>query len=502
MRKSRLIFVAGTIALAVIAVALIGAVPLSRIVRQRAINGLKDQFGGDLQFRSFNVTLIPRITVTGENLVFRREDRTDPPLITIRKFTASTNPLNALRPHVSRVILDGLRIDIPPRGERTQRQQSADRKNTPGFVIDEIIADGTMLTIRPKDAWKDPLEFEIKRLRLHGAGPSDSMTFQSTLTNARPPGDIQSTGTFGPWAKEEPGDTPVAGKYTFRNADLSVFNGISGILSSDGSYHGVLQHIEVDGTTDTPNFTVKVSGNPVHLKTEFHAIVDGTDGDTLLQPVNAQFGRSAVVAKGSVANTKGVPGKTVSLDVTVTQGRLEDMLLLGTKGRPSMRGYVSFQTKLVIPPGTTSIEQKLNLDGKFKIDSAHFSEMDVQEKIDKLSHSGKGDPQEDPADTVASNFVGSFTLANGVMTFPSLSFDVPGVSVSLAGTYGLSDQRLDFHGTARLDAKLSQTTTGIKSFLLKAINPIFERKKAGAVLPIRITGTRDAPSFGLDLRPK
>ena len=47
---------------------------------------------------------------------------------------------------------------------------------------------------------------------------------------------------------------------------------------------------------------------------------------------------------------------------------------------------------------------------------------------------------------------------------------------------------MDFHGTAALEAKLSQTTTGFKSFLLKALNPIFSKKDAGAVIPIQISG--------------
>ena len=73
------------------------------------------------------------------------------------------------------------------------------------------------------------------------------------------------------------------------------------------------------------------------------------------------------------------------------------------------------------------------------------------------------------------------------------------MGVSLDGSYGLLDQKVDFHGTARLDAELSQTTTGWKSLLLKAVDPLFRKKNAGAVVPIKIGGSRDRPSFGLDL---
>ena len=56
-----------------------------------------------------------------------------------------------------------------------------------------------------------------------------------------------------------------------------------------------------------------------------------------------------------------------------------------------------------------------------------------------------------------------------------------------------------------MQAKLSQTVTGVKSFFLKAVDPFFKGKnseKAGTVLPIRITGTKDHPAFGLDFRDK
>jgi hypothetical protein len=331
-------------------------------------------------------------------------------------------------------------------------------------------------------------------------GPSTAADFHATLTNAKPPGDIESTGRFGPWAKNDPAATPVSGNYTFRDADLSVFKGIAGKLSSDGNYGGYLGRIEVQGQTDTPDFTVTISGNPVHLTTQYHAIVDGTDGNTWLQPVIAHFLNSSVTAQGSVTGVKGVKGKTVSLDATASGARLEDMLVLGVKARkPAVSAVISFRAKLVIPPGDVDIAQKLKLDGSFQAASAHFSKLDVQEKVNKLSHSGKGNPEEPESDTVASDFSGHFALDRGVMTLQQLSFRVPGVRVALNGTYGLEDEKLDFHGTASLEAKLSEATTGIKSFLLKALDPFFKKKNAGAVIPIKIGGTRKEPSFGLDL---
>jgi predicted nuclease with RNAse H fold len=85
------------------------------------------------------------------------------------------------------------------------------------------------------------------------------------------------------------------------------------------------------------------------------------------------------------------------------------------------------------------------------------------------------------------------------MTLTNLTFDVPGASVALDGTYALRAETLDFRGVLRLDAKLSQTATGFKSILLRAVDPLF-RRRGSSVLPIKVTGTIEDPSFGLDSR--
>jgi hypothetical protein len=350
--------------------------------------------------------------------------------------------------HVSSVQLEGLDIHVPPREDsaaRREKDREASEKKPPRFVIDEIIADGTTLTTLPKDSWKEPLHFDIQHLRLYGGGPEDPMKFDAELMNAKPPGEIRSSGTFGPWDRAEPGGTPVSGKYTFRDADLSVFKGIAGKLSSDGNYKGALGHIEVAGTADVPQFSLTDAGNPVHLTTNFQAVVDGTDGNTYLQPVNGQFGHTSLTAQGSVEGKPGEKGKTVTLDVVVRDGRLEDMLLLAMKGKPQMSGAVHFHTKLVIPPGDVDVVRKVLLDGALTMDSATFSKIDVQQKVNEVSHRGEGKPQEsDDENSVASALQGQFKVAKGVITLTGFSFSVPGVTVDLNGTYGLLNSEMDF----------------------------------------------------------
>jgi len=481
----------------------VAATPLlATLVRARIIGLLRRHYGSQVQVRRLDVTVFPIIRISGDDLVLRQNDRPEaPPLISVHKFSTSTNFLKILEtpPRVHQLVLDGLHIQVSRRRKASQQPKPPRAGKIPDFIIDTVQADGATVTVIPADTRKEPLQFRLKRLRLASSGTATPMSFRALLTNAEPPGDIQTTGQFGPWDQNDPDQTPVQGEYIFRDADLSVFRGISGTLSSNGSYHGVLERIEVDGTTDVPEFALKISGNSVDLKTRFHAVVDGTDGDTLLQPVQAQFGHAFVNARGGVEGKPGRRGKTITLDVDAS-GQLADMLRLGVKGpRPPISGNIRFQTRLIIPPGDVDIAQKLQLDGRFLIDAAHFSQLRLQEKVNSLSHSGQGQPRKPRTEIVASGFAGRFRLNHGAMAFRNLAFCVPGVDVQLQGRYGLLDEQLDFHGKARLEAELSHTTTGWKSFFLRPLDRFFKKDGAGAVVPFKITGTRDDPDFGLDL---
>lgn len=488
---------------------------LSRYVKSAVTRSL--QQSGQVEIQQVQVDVFPSLKIAIGGIQFHHGGRTDvPPLITIDRAALNTNWIALITKHVSEVRLTGLRIQVPPRQSRAGGGLSKPtEKRQSGFVVDRMIADGAILLILPKDPLRDPLEWDMKQLTLHHVGTDDPMRFETILENAKPPGEIHSTGSFGPWQFDDPAETPVSGDYIFRDADLSVFTGISGALSSNGKYSGVLDNIHVDGTTDTPDFAVRVSGFPVHLKTQFHAVVDGSNGNTYLQPVLAQFGRTSIEARGAVEGQpnvrgqsglytqSGPHGKTISLHVVVRNGRLEDLLRLAVKSeQPILTGGVNFRARMVIPPGDVDIARKLRLDGSFDISQSEFSQLSVQEKVDELSHRASGDPKASPDDRVASNFHGRFNMKNGDIRFSNLTFTVPGADILLSGDYGLLDQHIDFHGTARMQAKVSQMTTGIKSFLLKAVDPFFQKNHAGAVLPIKIEGTRESPKFGLELRRK
>lgn len=473
---------------------------------------LEKRFNADVHLDGLTISFFPRIHIAGRGLAlhFRGEPEL-PPLISVDEFSADA-PLDALfrrQVAIAELSLVNLKITIPPDKSKPRELMESARTRAqtepePGpagnidFHVGRIGADGAILTILPRSPDKDPLVFELNKLSVDSLNGGQPIHFVTRMKNATPPGWIDSQGQFGPWNTMSPGKTAVSGEYVLRDADLSVFKGISGRLASTGKYHGVLQRIEVDGATDTPDFTVRTGKHPMRLTTEFHAIVDGTNGDTLLDPVRAVLaGRSTFVCTGGVYKKPGLMGKTVELDVNMEQGQIGDLLSLVVSGKPALSGLIRFHSAFELPPGDVDVLSKLKLNGSFHVTTAEFSSPAVQNNIEEFSRRSRGKPEEVTNDRVVSEMHGEFALGKGRAAISSLSFLVPGAHVNLAGAYNLYTESIDFHGTLAMDAKLSQTQKGIKSILLKVVDPFF-RKNDKTVLPIMVQGTPDHVDFGLD----
>jgi hypothetical protein len=414
---------------------------------------------------------------------------------------------------VHSVAVSGLRITITPKGDRVRdnehggcqgaRRHPADSPATvteTPVLVDVLRAPGTELELLPRNPAKRPRRFSIRALTIHALTIDRPFQYDADLTNPTPQGLIHAKGQFGPWIADDPGLSPVSGRYSFNEVDLGSIEGLAGNLTSAGAYNGVLEQILVHGQTTTPDFGLTTGGAPAPLDTEFDACVDGSDGDTYLDRVEAMLSGTPIVARGRIEGTVGAEGRTVSLEVGIDKGRIEDVLALAVNGAPLMRGALSVDASLLLPPGAGPVVRRLQLDGRFGLAGTRFTGRALQAKINEFSRRGRGDVKDDPSQNVVSNLRGRFTLKDGVMHLPSLNFAVPGAEVRVAGRYGLESEALAFTGTVRLQAKVSQTTTGVKSLLLKLVDPLFSRRDAGTVLPIRITGTRDEPKFGVDVK--
>ncbi len=217
--------------------------------------------------------------------------------------------------------------------------------------------------------------------------------------------------------------------------------------------------------------------------------------------MEATLRNSHFTTKGSVINIKG-HGHSIELDVDVPAGQIQDFLELVVNTQPAvMTGIVGSQAKLHIPPGKERIVDKLGLRGSFTLRQIHFSNPQVQDKVDMMSLRAQGKPKEAKpgAEDVNSRMNGSFSLGGGVIQFSNLDYVLPGARVNLAGVYSLDGQHFDFHGHVRTEASLSHMVDSPwMSVLLKVASPFFS-KDGGADIPVRISGTKSAPKFGLDV---
>jgi hypothetical protein len=484
------------------------------------IDTLSSRLQAKVEIASFDVSVTNGFQVWGTGLKITPYDLEEyPPVITADRFSFHMwlRDLLSAKHHVRVVKVEGLHITLPPHPNHPSAapgsSSSAAPKNKspfPKLFVDEFVCDDATLTRVTENPAKPPLQFDIHRLHLVSDWTTGALHYTAFLENPKPVGEIHSTGTFGPWNDSDPRATPVSGDFTFDHTDLSTIKGIAGILSSTGHFSGPLDHLTVDGQTRTPDFRVAESGHPVNLTTTYHAIVDGSNGDTYLQPVQAHFRNTWFTCNGSVVNEKGV-GHHVVLDINMTKARIEDLLYLGIKTMPPViTGDVRLHTAFDLPPDpshTLTVARRLHLNGNFNVTDVRFSNPDTDKKIDSMSLRTQGKAQEakqikktpgpDNID-LSATLKGNFTLNHGVIDLHPAEFAVPGLLAQIDGTYAIDGSQYDFSGTARLDATVSKLFTGWKSVLLKPFDPIFKKGTQGAVIPFHVGGTRSDPKFSLE----
>jgi hypothetical protein len=483
------------------------------ILKGRVIETLSARFDAKVELDSLNVSLIKGLEVSGRGLrIFAPDDLVaagaTQPIIAVQQFSfhASLRGLFIKPTRVGTVYVSGLEIHIPPRQIRDAAGVSTHRHSGKmKIAVDHFLCEHSDLVIDNGNPAKEPKRFALDRIELWEIGPDAPWRYDATLVNAIPRGDIHATGNFGPWVNESPGDSTVNGHYSFDHADLNPIKGIGGMLSSVGDFQGQLNRIAVAGTTDTPDFSLDTANHPMHLQTTFKAIVDGTTGDTYLDPVNATLHNTPITCKGSVVNIHG-QGHVIDLDVDIPNGHLEDLLALAVKTRPVyLTGGITTRAKLHIRPGPESVSQKLAVKGAFTLRSMHFTNPQVQDKVDDLSLRAQGRPAEAKpgAPDQSSQMTGNFNLDRGRIAFDKLDYTLPGAHVQLTGLYSLDGEQFDFHGTVKTEAKVSQMVSSWwKQLLLKPVDPFFHKDGAGAEVPIKISGTHNEPKFGLDFGRK
>jgi AsmA-like C-terminal region len=485
------------------------------MLRKKVVETLSARFHSPVELDRFELAMSRDMIVTGGGLrilylagpakpVARPNA---PPMLVIDNFEFRTGWRELLRPttRLVTVKVQGLRLDVPPKEERGgQEPDDPKRKGqTPlAIVVDRIECTDAKVTLETSKPGKKPLEFDIKSLVLTDVGAKKPLNYTAVLRNPKPVGDVQAFGHFGPWQGDNPRDTPLDGDYAFTHADLSSLHGLGGILSSTGRFGGTLGNLMADGTTETPDFRLDISDHPTPLHAEFHATVDGTTGDTWLDPVRARLGRTEFTARGSVTRAVEVQGHNTDLNVVIEKGRLEDILSLVLKSNPPlMRGALAAKVHFFDPAGPMSVSRKMRLEGTFAVKDGMMNNPEMQAKMDALSMRAQGKPKQanaQDAEVVGSALSGKFTIANAVLDVKDLNYQMPGAQMLADGQMQLVASTFEFHGTVKTQATASQMTTGWKSMLLTPFDKLLKKNGAGLELPVKVTGTRSTYDLRLD----
>src|SRR5664279_414099 len=143
--------------------------PIEHWLQTRVLLALRQHYRSDVQLDNLHVSLVPVFRVTADNFILPNRDGEGlPPFVTVKHLTAQALPLQLLRRpvHLSWVKLDGLVINVPPKREKVAGEPAQPKRRTrlANFEIDRVDANGTQLYVLPKQAGREPMEWELRAL--------------------------------------------------------------------------------------------------------------------------------------------------------------------------------------------------------------------------------------------------------------------------------------------------------------------------------------------------
>lgn len=401
--------------------------------------------------------------------------------------------LLTLRKRIMLVDVVGLHVVIPQMGSAQMAKDfpagsSADFAGPSGVTVEELHIHKAALDIMRVDGSR--YTYPIKEVVIHNLRQGQAISYFVDMQNASPAGHVLARGSFGPLTPNNLGATPVSGNFTFAPVNLDQIGELHGQLSAKGHFSGTLTAIEADLTANVPNFAVS-DGRPGALSGWAQCTVNGLNADVVLHQVDVKTGNTVVQAGGSVM---GWP-KVYDMDLTVTKGRPQDLLHPFLSDPSPITGLVWMKAHAHLAPdgkGSTFLK-RLTVDGSFDVPKERVTIPETEKTLTQFSQRAQGEKQSKddqasaPADVVSS-LQGPATIRDGVVRTERLRFEVPGAKATMSGWYNLSSGAVHMDGTLKMKTDISHATTGFKSVLLKPLAPFFKKKKAGAVVPVAVTG--------------
>jgi hypothetical protein len=468
--------------------------------RAATIESLERVSTSDVRLGRFEKLYFPHPGYVAHEVTFTRDRGGARPLARVRKLTCQGSWVAILTytHRVSRIDLEGTHVYIPNKVPPPIRKHPEEKIST---TVAELLANGTVLEIAPRDTGSQITRFDFPELVLTKLASDKPIGFHTLMHNRDLIGDLKAAGNIGPLRLRRIAETNVSGNFQLRNTDLSTHKVIAGILSADGQFSGTLGRAKVAGRADIPDFEVTRSRHSVKLTAEYNVLVNGTTGDITMESTEAQFLGSTLTARGSIA---GPGDKTISLDLDGRQARVEDVLRLFVKAdQPPLDGELTLHAHVVLPPRQEPFLKKVELEGDFAIVDGAFTRSATEEKIAELSARARSDRRAKSKAAhppVSVEIKSQVRLQEGIATLSQAFFSVPGAVTKGGGTYNLSNEAIDLNGKLAMDATVSKAAGGIRSILLLPVDPFFKKDGAGAVLPVHMRGTYSLPIFKVSLK--
>ena len=455
---------------------------------------LESVLASKVTVREYHRTYFPSPGFVAEGLVLRRNSAPGlPPVGTTGKLIVRGrwSDLLLLRRRIRLVDLVGLHVVIPPVGSDANHADfppgsSADFAG-PEPLIEELRIHHAQFDLQRVDGgtYTYPIENLVIRNLQRGRAISYTVDMRSTA----PAGHILANGSFGPVNPDDLGSTPVSGDFTFSQVQLTQIGELHGILNVADHFQGKLAAISATATASVPDFAV-ANGRPTALSGTVTCTVSALDGNLQLHAIELKTGASTIQAHGAI---QGAGAKTTDLDVTVTQGRMQDLLHPFLHGKVPLAGPVSFNGHATLLPARNGdgFLKRLRVSAALVAPAEKITDPATEQSLTAFSHRAAGEEpnDDDPNQEVLTSISAHAVLANGVATTRDLHVQFPGASTTLAGTWNLHSTAAHLTGDLQMETDLSHVTTGFKSLLLKPLAPFFKRGKVGAVIPIAFTGS-------------
>lgn len=442
----------------------------------------------------FHKHLFPHPGYVADAVVFTRDGKTGPiTLASIQRLDCDGSWVAMLTftHRIAKIELDGARFTIPKQVPAPLRQNVKAALPT---TVTDLYASGAVLEIISDSTTS---RFDFPELHLSNLGKNKAVVFHVRIANPRLIGIADVAGSVGPLKLSDVKGTRVAGTFRLSNLDLSAYQEISGMVSAAGDFKGVLKSVRIQGRVAIPDFAVKRAGHSQGLNAEYRAVVDGTRGDITINSATVHILSSVLLARGTILGDKG---KAIDLHIDGQHAAVQDLLhVFASSEPPAMAGALSMQAHVAVAPGRETFLQRVRIDGDFKIVNGLFAKPETEDKVSEMSARASGHKNQRSEEVVAMQMGSRVELSHEVATLSDSFFAVPGAIVRGGGVFRLKDDSIDLRGKLTMHATLSKAASGVKSVLAIPLDPFFKKHGAGAVIPVRMTGTYNRPKFRMSL---